>query len=83
MKPLELFSDYPTLTFTLSWQDQNENDKKAVMESASPPRVPPPRWDLVSGASDFSAAFEKCKVFQRGAPKGWPFAFPFFMSLCA
>ncbi|KAK3751064.1 hypothetical protein RRG08_044641 [Elysia crispata] len=59
VKPLELFSDYPTLTFTLSWQDLVDNDKKAEVESFSPSRVPPPRWDLVSGATDFSAAFEK------------------------
>ncbi|GFS05540.1 polycomb protein suz12-like, partial [Elysia marginata] len=55
VKPLELFSDYPTLTFTLSWQDDGAHDKNTDVDS----RVPPPRWDLADGAADFSAAFEK------------------------
>ncbi|CAL1528975.1 unnamed protein product [Lymnaea stagnalis] len=69
VRPLELFTDYPTLKFTLTWLEHEENNKKCL-ENTAQSRVPPPRCDLINGTSDFSAAFEKCKVYQRGVIKG-------------
>ncbi|KAH9498850.1 Polycomb protein suz12, partial [Bulinus truncatus] len=59
VKPLELFTDFPTLKFNLNWIDNDENSKKCQSENVSQSRVPPPRCDLLNGTSDFSAAFEK------------------------
>ncbi|XP_013068397.2 polycomb protein suz12-like isoform X2 [Biomphalaria glabrata] len=59
VRPLELFTDFPTLKFNLAWIDSDENCKKCQSENVSQSRVPPPRSDLLNGTSDFSAAFEK------------------------
>lgn len=67
VRPLELFTDNPTLKFTLTWLAQEDNNKKCET---------PPRCHLINGTSDFSAAFEKCKVYQRGVIKGLPFVLP-------
>lgn len=54
---------------------------KTVDTDVSPSHVPPPRCDLINGTSDFSAAFEKCKAYQRGVIKGLPFVFTHFSYL--
>ncbi|XP_059143251.1 polycomb protein suz12-B-like isoform X2 [Physella acuta] len=60
VRPLELFTDYPTLKFTLTWLAQEDNNKKCET---------PPRCHLINGTSDFSAAFEKWVKAEYVGPK--------------
>ncbi|XP_012940134.1 polycomb protein suz12 isoform X2 [Aplysia californica] len=69
VRPLELFSDYPTLKFSLAWADGDNSNKKLDTDWSSPSRVPPPSCDLIEGTSDFSTAFEKWLRSEYTCPK--------------
>jgi len=74
VRPLELFSDYPTLKFNLSWNDKDSgNGSKGSDDPSedpnSPSRVPPSGSDGREGSSDFSTAFESWLRNEYTSPK--------------
>ncbi|BFZ02950.1 hypothetical protein BsWGS_05989 [Bradybaena similaris] len=69
VRPLELFTDYPTLKFTLAWLEPSSVSKTADRDVLSPAHIISPRCDRVNGTSDFSAAFEKWVKSEYTCPK--------------